>query len=783
LLYTRFRSDPDPWQGSPPKTPPSSDDENDENMQHSNSNSSSSSNLHYSHQQHHQHHRLRTHIQRAAFHNLGSNMNIKNKPMETPNSTKTNSSGNTKTSSHRNSNSNSNKAVKNKSDRGNNVKSDVSSDEYGMNSNPSNISISSGFTRSSCETVAPAPIIINTRSEMGNQGCRRRLNEVKRKISKYVKMENAHVLQSAQFTHKQTKLNVKKTAPVPLPFAIANDEVMDSKKLKIKAITSKQKQSKQQKQQKSKHKQKQTAPVPLPAHLINPSKSTLKTKTKQKGASSAVPPNLHTQAQPIQTQNAYKVRSSKAKSNCKPAGNDKRKAPEFEVAMTAPVITDSAPNAEFPSDYQTEYSLPTNHSHSSSVQNLADTYFDISTPKNLANKNMSDLRGADDDDDDHKISGGEQGDDDELIDFALIPEAYYIGFDSNMEALTQHSHDEHEAFLHVPMELTVGPSMSTKGLQPHAQQQQQEEEEEQDKHVLDLDIAVIQKDINAMVSETKAEHERNPPVDEESHGTPNSNNSNNNSSSNDIVIYSPISAQNSLNAAGTDISYYSNQLLSDFTNSNSSLLTSTTPKFKTSPQQLIEMEFDDKESHKITIQSVQEHNAFYEKPQNAGTFQMSESEAVSVSVREMNANSNQEDVYFDDQKFTMLAEQILEEKTPSPYAHGNNQYAAALQYNHSNRVSANPYTQAYDANISNSNSMSEVACYPASTLYNSGASPFVQPSYSFAYSHQPVQQRHNIWSEPWKCQYTYNYPEQSTTTTLGGLLMHGLPPIQKELFH
>merc|ERR1712154_489112 len=44
------------------------------------------------------------------------------------------------------------------------------------------------------------------------------INNVKRNISKYVKMENANVLQSRKYSSKQTKLNHIKTAPVPRPF-------------------------------------------------------------------------------------------------------------------------------------------------------------------------------------------------------------------------------------------------------------------------------------------------------------------------------------------------------------------------------------------------------------------------------------------------------------------------------------------------------------------------------------------------------------------------------------
>merc|ERR1712130_478681 len=105
--------------------------------------------------------------------------------------------------------------------------------EYAINSN---LSIGSGLTQPCSQTVAPAPTIKSNHSN--NNRYRRPLrsrtiNDVKKNISKYVKMENANVLQSHQYTKKQTKLNIK-TAPVPIPFIKSHHDK--------KSIKSKQKQ-------------------------------------------------------------------------------------------------------------------------------------------------------------------------------------------------------------------------------------------------------------------------------------------------------------------------------------------------------------------------------------------------------------------------------------------------------------------------------------------------------------------------------------------------------------
>lgn len=143
-LYTNFHCDPEPWQGSPPQTPPSSDDEQS------------------------------APVSVAGLH-----------------------------------------ATR-------------------------NASLRSGAAVAKAFAVAPT---LSTK----NRG--RRINSVKRKISKYVKMQNANVLQNRQPARAQC------TAPVPLPLFV---------------------------KKKTKGRSKQTAPVPMPHHILKAkSKSKKKSTTKQ----------------------------------------------------------------------------------------------------------------------------------------------------------------------------------------------------------------------------------------------------------------------------------------------------------------------------------------------------------------------------------------------------------------------------------------------------------------------------------------------------------------------
>jgi len=359
LIYTRFRCDPDPWQGSPPKTPPSSDDENDNTLPIKTS-----------------HHSSITHL------NKNININVNN------------------------------------------------------NNNNNN---------------------------------RQRINIVKRKLSKYVKMENANVLQSShQFMRKQTKLNIKKTAPVPIPIFTTNNNNNNNN------IST----TKQMKQQKELKQQKQTAPVPIPLHLMNlksKSKSKLKpkhkTKTKSKSKSK------------MKTKNKTKIKPNKVilttKQN-KLEINDNISSLSTSLSTINTVKDDG-------DDGDIEYS--------SSNQNLADTYFDIVTPtKQINNNNNIDKQ--------------------ELIDFASIPEAYYIGYDNNMPILTQNSSK-------YPVDFYPDHNINNDN--------DKDEDNDSNENVLDIDINVIEKEINASV--------------DEHYITPNGNSSNNNSD--EIVIYSPISTQRS----------------------------------------------------------------------------------------------------------------------------------------------------------------------------------------------------------------------------------------------
>jgi len=665
FLYTRFRQEEDPWNGSPAKTPPSSDDEHEETPAPPPANTSS-----YAHGNTRSHSHSSHARSRDVRHPVpGNNMKIENVDL-------VRKSSGSKDAKHARKNEN---KSRNQHTQQQQQAAAPMRTEYMIPSNLSNLSLSSGLTGSSAETVAPAPIIIHAQSEIDNTERRRRVNEVKRKISQYVKMENANVLQSAQFTRKQTKLQVKKTAPVPLPFtySIGEHEIVDSKKAKIRAITHKQKQWKQGK--KSKGKQKQTAMVPLPPHLQSQSNnnnnhihSKHKSKASAKTASSSSLSSNYKSKQQQQHQHQQHLVS------------------KVEVTATAPVITDSTPT-EFQCDYNTEYSLP-----SCNLSATSSPYFSCLVTPPPASHTLKSMQQQQQQH--HQQHQQQQQADASItmnsavthssladatmtpVDFDSIPEAYYIGFDSAMDS-----------------SLTANPFESQEQPPPPQQKQQQRQPHcdavvmVNDMNVLDMDIEAVQKEVNDDFIQFTAINSS----EESSHSNELIKYSETATSNEDIVIDSPISGHVSSNEPEhvlMDNLYSGN--MAEFTTSNSSLHASKA--------------YDDDD----------------------------EEEEDEVAANKADAN-----VLFTDHNFNLLAEQILDEKQPSSCAQNVAAVGAPISThltypNHSNYHSYEPYQMPPPAHIAANN------------------------------------YRQNIWAEP----------RRNQATTLGGLLMNGLPPISKQFF-
>jgi len=232
---------------------------------------------------------------------------------------------------------------------------------------------------------------------------RRRLNTVRRKISKYVKLENASVLQSVQPQYTQC------TAPVPLPRF-------------VKSV-------------KSKVKVKQTAPVPLPTHILH-------SKSKKKSKAAAARPKASRSRAKV---SCRPKSSSHSKSAANPKSNSRhrpsRSPPRRECLVTANAPRN--PHREFIDTVDAVNTVGT--VDAVGTADTVDTVDTADDPYPVPNS-MIFIMDKDSETEPEPIGQppaaadpvptvGAVGtvvaecDDKENIDFALIPEAYYIGND------------------------------------------------------------------------------------------------------------------------------------------------------------------------------------------------------------------------------------------------------------------------------------------------------------------------------------------------------------------
>lgn len=166
-----------------------------------------------------------------------------------------------------------------------------------------NASLRSGAAVAKAFAVAPT---LSTK----NRG--RRINSVKRKISKYVKMQNANVLQNRQPARAQC------TAPVPLPLFV-------KKKMKSRS--------------------KQTAPVPMPHHILKAkSKSKKKSTAKQISRTRIKAKRENLQMISMQQQQIAQMSLAKANQRSLVTANAPRNPnpmPTPTNICTAPIIDDA----------------------------------------------------------------------------------------------------------------------------------------------------------------------------------------------------------------------------------------------------------------------------------------------------------------------------------------------------------------------------------------------------------------------------------------------------------
>jgi len=533
-LYTNFHCDPDPWQGSPPQTPPSSDDESPA---------------------------------------------------------------------------------------------------------PVSVARNSSLHRSGA-AVAKAVAVAPTLSTK-NRG--RRINSVKRKISKYVKMQNANVLQSRQPTRPQC------TAPVPLPLFV------------------------------KKKKTKKTAPVPMrpsmpPRLLQSKAKSKKKAKLKliprtERRAKAKRDSLCRPSMKMMQQQIAQISLEKKAKKRLVTANAPRN--PPRNPPMPMPISTRPSPPPPIP--------LP--------------TQITVTPPQMTEIVTVTPPR-FDDDIEVDEVS--------EPIDLALIPDAYFIGYSHEAEnrSMSQ-ANGSREAEELDMMDINIAEIQNLQDLQQQQQQQQKQEAAFAMKPKLGL--------------------------------SPQSNGS---LSGAEIIanVNLCVSGQSGNNLLQHQDSYNVLSDLTDFSISDGS-------------HKEIEMELE----REIEIEMELEPMPLEGTALPFGSeIDVDRIEMKTVGIDEGDENGVED--YFGDDKFNMLAQEIMfESEHPiQPMEQPCSQYTSQQP------SPQRPQPQSF-----------QMPPYQPYSQYTAGSS-----STDYSYRYQcPVTQ--NIWAEPKRAQ---------SAKTLAGLLMNGLEPISTKMF-
>jgi len=492
-LYTNFHCDPDPWQGSPPQTPPSSDDES------------------------------------AAPVSVARNSSLR-----------------------------------------------------------------SGAAVAKAVAIAPS---LSTK----NRG--RRINSVKRKISKYVNRQNANVLQNRQPARPQC------TAPVPLPLFV-------KKKIKSKS--------------------KQTAPVPMPHHITH-SKSKSKSKKKVKM---------------VPRMSRHIAQMSTAKKN--------KRA----------LVTANAPR----NPNQMPITTPT----------------DIPTPQHF---------------DDEAADVDAKS---EMIDFGLIPDAYFIGY-GNEALLTAESGDR------------------------NAPNGSRESETGRTMDMMDVNIAEIQnlQDLDEPQRMEQTMKKQTLATKPKEHLSPQSNGS----LSGAEIVANHI-GQLSDSANGQLFLQDSYNVLSDLTDFSIS----------DGSHKNIEMEIEREIEMELEMEPL-EGNLMMAMA-SVSKMDLLEMDVKTIGIDEGDENEH----YFGDDKFNMLAQEIMFESMELPTQQ------RTLESGHSSKQQQQQPQQPPSF---------QMPPYQPYSKYTADAS-----SQDYSYRYQcPVST--NIWAEPKRAQ---------SANTLAGLLMNGLEPISTKMF-